>query len=304
MIGGEALQAPGPIELRLNPTTSGVGFGHRLAGRRLMTDLSLPSLGAPREFEHATPLVAVRGVGDAHLAFEGEAWLGGRMRRLVAHWRGAVAEVEIEPEVVWQIDRARWRALLLATGTPAESRGALEEMALGPPLLLLLAARGLAAIHASAALVDGKLVLFSGDSGAGKSTFAAQPPWVRMADDLVPIENLGGLILAHLDYPQLKLRPMRRSVAPIPLAGFVLLAGPGSAESPTLDRLTGREAAEALLAQTMSSRLYDDELLSAHFELCLATAQRIPAYRLALPRDLLRISEGVDLVQRALRQRE
>lgn len=192
---------------------------------------------------------------------------------------------------------------------PAFEEGAvdpdrLEELALGPPILLLLAARAIWALHASAVFVHGRLFVFLGESGRGKSTLAAlsYPGWTRAADDLLPFELVRGRLLAHLDYPQLKLdTPRLFDGASAPVAAFVELAGPGSAEEPQLTRLRPSETARLLLGQTVSARRYGPDLLTAHLEACVSAANAVPAYRLALPRDLARLDEAGDCISELTR---
>ncbi len=179
----------------------------------------------------------------------------------------------------------------------------LEELALGPPLLLLLAARAVWALHASAVFVAGHLFAFLGESGRGKSTLAALAldGWERVADDLLPFEFEKGQLLAHLDYPQLKLDPPRRLRAPAPLEALIALAGPGSAPAPRLVRLRPAETARLVLGQTMASRRYGPDLLAAHLDACISVAGAVPAYRLELPRDLLQLPEAAKRISELVR---
>ncbi len=179
----------------------------------------------------------------------------------------------------------------------------LEELALGPPLLLLLAARSVWALHASAVLVAGHLFAFLGESGRGKSTLAALAldHWERVADDLLPFEIEQGRLLAHLDYPQLKLDPQRRLGAPAPIEALIALAGPGSAPEPRLIRLRPAETARLVLGQTMASRRYDPPMLAAHLDACISVAGAVPAYRLELPCDLARLPEAARRISALVR---
>ncbi len=169
-----------------------------------------------------------------------------------------------------------------------------EELALGVPILLLLAARAIWALHASAVFVKGRLFVFLGDSGRGKSTLAALafPGWERAADDLLPFELVRGRLVAHLDYPQLKLDPPRRFDAPAPVAALIALSGPGTAPEPRLARVRPAETTRLLLGQTIAARRYGPDLLAAHLEACISAANVVPAYRLDLPCDLSRLPEA------------
>ncbi len=178
-----------------------------------------------------------------------------------------------------------------------------EELALGSPILLLLAARAIWALHASAVFVHERLFVFLGASGRGKSTLAAlaYPEWERAADDLLPFELVRGCLLAHLDYPQLKLDPPRRIHAPAPVATLIALAGPGTAAEPRLSRLRPAETARLLLGQTVSARRYGPDLLAAHLDGCVSAANVVPAYRLDLPHDLARLPEAARCISELAR---
>ncbi|HEX4955131.1 MAG TPA: hypothetical protein VF017_17205 [Thermoanaerobaculia bacterium] len=220
--------------------------------------------------------------------FSGEVWLGGRRRRLEAWWQGERAWLEIEDGGAWALDRRR-RVAEHRPGAPPLADDAHAELALGPPLLLLLATRGVFALHAGAAEIAGRLCLFLGPSGSGKSTLAASggmSPWRRLADDLVPVTLDGSSLVARLDFPQLKLSPSLQRLAdgePRPVDALFLLAGPGSAAEPEVTPLSELHVATAVLGHTVASRLFDQKLLAAHFE--LASAAALPAWRLATPRD-------------------
>jgi len=99
------------------------------------------------------------------------------------------------------------------SGISAADRVVLEEVVLGPGIMIALALRGTFTLHASACAVGDRVVLFVGDSGAGKSTLAAhlgraEDGFTRLVDDVLPIElGTGRAPIARIDYPQLKLPP-------------------------------------------------------------------------------------------------
>jgi hypothetical protein len=81
---------------------------------------------------------------------------------------------------------------------------------LGPALAVLLHQRGFLVLHASAVNVDGGVIAFVGDKGAGKSTMAAAMHargHELVADDIVAIDTAGPTPLAYPGFPQLKLFP-------------------------------------------------------------------------------------------------
>ena len=99
----------------------------------------------------------------------------------------------------------------------------------GPVLGFLLRVRGIIALHASVAVVDGCAVAFAGPSGSGKSTsaaaFAARGCAV-MTEDLAPLRDHAGAVWVLRGCGYVALRPEAAAlVAPSPLP--LLAAGWG-----------------------------------------------------------------------------
>lgn len=149
--------------------------------------------------------------------------------------------------------------------------------------------RGFAMWHGSAVDMDGKVILFCGDQGAGKSTMAAAQcaGGARLvADDLSRVEVRDGNAFIHPSSARIKLwreaieafgwqdRVMQRDYyredkfhcsvpahhagrAPMALHGIVVLEE--AEQDATLDRLAGAAALEAVMQAT----LYRPEMLDA-----------------------------------------
>lgn len=285
--GGEI---PLPLRLEEAVASEGESLAYSLAGHGLLSRRALAALGEPLGRVAARPLTIDIEPPAGRPVFDGRVWLGGQHRRLEAWWQQDCAWLEIENGGIWALDRGRGLAELRRSQARLGD-GLFAELALGPPVLLLLAARGVFALHAAAAEVAGRLCLFLGPSGAGKSTLAAsgaEATWRRLADDLVPVTLDGARLMARLDFPQLKLPSARQRLAdgtPRPVAALFLLAGPGSAARPEAAPLSAAQAATALFAHTVASKLFDERLLAAHFQLATAVAA-LPTWRLASPRDL------------------
>ncbi len=112
----------------------------------------------------------------------------------------------------------------------------------GAPFALLLRMRGKACLHASAATIDGRTIVFVGPSGAGKSTLVGA--MVRggaelVADDLLAIAVVEGRVVATPAYPGVRLWP----------AGAELVAGQADA----FPRITPSWDKRILLADTMAA---------------------------------------------------
>lgn len=157
----------------------------------------------------------------------------------------------------------------------------------GPVLLHALAQRGVFVVHASAVRrPGGPLVAFTADSGVGKSTLArvaAASGWQRVADDLLPVAQKGGRIVAlpHLPQPKLDASQQYPPDAPpaMPLAALVkLVRGTVAA----FDRLAPREAADLMLASTIATRVFTGRSLASHLALAACLADEVTAGRLVV----------------------
>ena len=169
----------------------------------------------------------------------------------------------------------------------------LEELLLGPGLVVALAARGILCLHASAVTASRGAVAFVGESGRGKSTLAARLQrhgFGRLADDVLPLEVADAAAPVRPAFPQLKLpadgqpgavAPERLRLQAIYLLPTALeeVVGGGVEIAP----LAPGEALAALLRHTVATRLFTADLLRAHLGACGALAERVPVRRLRLP---------------------
>lgn len=79
---------------------------------------------------------------------------------------------------------------------------------LGPILGWVLRLRGVVCLHASAVVVDGKVLAFVGDTGAGKSTTAAafaRAGYGVLSDDVVALVDKENHFLVQPAYPRIRL---------------------------------------------------------------------------------------------------
>ena len=167
-------------------------------------------------------------------------------------------------------------AVLRAAQTPELGREAL----LGPLLLHALAHRRVFVMHASALQrVDAAAVLFTANSGVGKSTLArtAQTSgWRRIADDLLPISASDGKawVLPHLQQPKLAAEDQYPVDAPgaLPLVGFVEIR---RGAAPGLKRLGATATLERVLRNTVATRVFSRNSLRAHLEFCRQIASAV-----------------------------
>jgi hypothetical protein len=195
-----------------------------------------------------------------------------------------------------------------------DARGSLER-AIGAPLALALAVRGVYLLHASALRLDRRVIALAADSGVGKSTLAAaveRAPGLglrRVADDILPV-RLGAASAALPHFPQLKLAAADGypPAAPgsWPLGALVELercepVPAGDVAPIRFERLSGAPAALALTRATVASRLFDEALLTAHLAACAAAADALVVARLRFPSGLDRLPATLERLTRELR---
>jgi hypothetical protein len=103
---------------------------------------------------------------------------------------------------------------------PGASAGEIEDTFVRGVLPVVFIARGYEALHASAAVIDGRLVVFAAESGTGKSTLAAAVTRARgtggrqWADDTTLWSVAGGsAVSVGLPYPQRLDAPAQAAVS-------------------------------------------------------------------------------------------
>lgn len=243
------------------------------AGPRLRAALGGP-LALPGGWLRSEPAEISAGEAappaGADLTFDGDVLVAGRHRRLSAASAPAAGgrSFHVAVEGVGSFAVAGdGGALRQLSEAPGAARPALLEVALGPPLVLALALRGVFCLHASAARApSGGALLFLGDSGCGKSTLAAhldaRAGWCRLSDDVTPVDDA---LRADPRFPQLSLPDSGAEVAAEPAAVETLcLLQPG--DRLHVEPVPVSEAVRTVVRQTVAARLFDPPLLAAHLE--------------------------------------
>jgi hypothetical protein len=291
------------IVLRLAPDEGADGFVQPLAGESLWTasPLAPAAAPAPRQRDDAAPGEAVAswrvvatGVGsDLGSARRVEVRMGASGERVVEYDDG---------EQFW-IAADGGAIVRMAPGSRAAA--AALERALGAPLALALARRGVHLLHASALLGRGRVIACTADSGVGKSTFAggaAGSPELglrRVADDVLPV-RLATAAEALPHFPQLKLAPEASygsaEPARLPLAALVELERRDDVGAPRLRRLAPAAGALLLSRATVAARLFDATLLAPHFEACAEAARGLVVARLSYASGPHRLGEALALL--------
>jgi hypothetical protein len=183
-----------------------------------------------------------------------------------------------------------------------------------------LAHRGRVMLHASAVNVKQGILLFIGDSGAGKSTMAGNfheaghsalsddCVWIKETQDqIIAVPTYGGLrlwqdslkaLFAEQDtYPMahysskkrvpLDKNDVLRLEDGLPVLAVIFLLPPDSTSPKEimLERLSNRETFIAILKQTFQLNLLDMERMRRHAQELGHLIPRLRAFRLSMPRD-------------------
>lgn len=198
---------------------------------------------------------------------------------------------------------------------------------LGAAMGVLLHQRGLLVLHASAVAIDGRALVFVGDSGAGKSTIAAALQargYPVVADDVVAlVVDRPGAPLVPPAFPQLKLWPdtvaaLGHDTRQLPLVhpeltkrayrsastssteplllGAIYVLAPG--DQPTVAALSPQDGFAALLRCSYAVGMLGPAASSpAHFQQCVHLAATTPIVQLTRTHDLAQADRLTRLVE-------
>jgi hypothetical protein len=272
-----------------------LAYRYRLFGLSVQSEIELPELVA--EPADSTPDVRIA-LGRIDTAPDAEAGL---------HIDGDEALLVIPPAGRFLTRSGREMLVEPAAGVSPRN---LRLYLLGSAFGAILHQRGLLPLHANAVIVEGRAIGFMGHPGAGKSTLAA---WFHdrgfdvLADDVcVVTTGPDGIPLAHPGIPRLRLwrealeaggrdasayersfddmdkytvpTDLERVLPAVPLSHLYLLE---KAEgSPSIDRLEGSAAVEAMIANTYRGayvRLMGHS--RDHMLACAGLARTIPVFR-------------------------
>lgn len=275
--------------LLLNPGEPSPSICYRLAEHCLCSDRPLAMLdpwridGASVSKPPVTDVFAPEGMPR----YLESAWIGNRWRKVHFWQREQRLRLHIEAAGEWLIDLERLAVHKLSIA-PVDP-GLIAEIALGPGLILLLAQCDVFCLHASGVLIADRARLFSGDSGQGKSTLARADSWRRISDDITPVkvDQEGAWVFPH--FPQLKLAAQDQYLTADPsrwpLHALYLLCPARGERNGTIAAvlLQPAEAARAIIAHTVASRLFTPRVLANHLAHAARLARLVPVYRLRYP---------------------
>jgi len=226
----------------------------------------------------------------AKLLYQGPGWVAGGLHQVECTLSDQGFRLEIAGVGVFRV--APDGSSFCGTDTdPDVDPEHLSQTAVGPPLVLALALQDAFCLHASAVTDGRSAVAFVGRSGTGKSSLAyllaTQPGlgWMRLADDVLAVEESARWPIALPRFPQLKLeareQPWLDQPERLPLAAAYLLDRPTARVE--LRPLSPRDAAVALMHHTVAARLFSPALVERHLDFCARIAEQIPVSRLSYP---------------------
>jgi hypothetical protein len=204
---------------------------------------------------------------------------------------------------------------------------------LGPVLAFILRLRGTVPLHASAVAIDDRGVLFVGEAGAGKSTTAAafaSLGYPVLSDDIVPIADSGGRMLAYPSHPRLSVwndsadmlfgpenaLPLhspsyskryldildagyRFQSSPVPIDAIYVLGDRAVArQSPSTTPMRPRSALLALVTNTYCNYLLDAVMREREFDVLSELVRRVPVSELAFGGDLEQLWSSCQVLAR------
>jgi hypothetical protein len=278
---------------------------YRVAGRCLATDTAADILAPLATADTST--IKVPEAADLQQVYVGPGWVAGSWKQVRCFLGSNAYHVEVDGVGVFAVplDGAWFTCQQAVSGIDQES---LVQTALGPALILGLALQNVFCLHASAVRHRDSAIAFIGASGAGKSTLARQLgddptlPWLRLADDILPIEVLTNQVTARPHFPQLKLGPVAQpwcdQPEQLPLDAILVIQPGHDTDAVTLTPLGPSDRALALLERTVAARLFAPALRVSHLTFCACTAELIPVCRLTYPWHAAHLAE-VDQVLRA-----
>lgn len=193
----------------------------------------------------------------------------------------------------------------------------------------LLAELGELVLHASAVEFGGRIVLFLGETGTGKSTLATslhQAGHPLLGDDAVVISPVDDGYVGQVVYPSLRLFPetiasllgeapstspmadysdkqnvhlpeLAGDVPPLPLAAIFFLGGESGAVTPGALPVDSTRACIKLVEQSFTLDARDPRCAARRLAAISRLALAVPAYALSYPHDFSRLGEVHDVIE-------
>ncbi len=311
---------------------SGPKYRYRLCGFSLISDTPIPELGEPSDVaSDSDHLIAIE-LGDVsgHVP-EPSQWFLQQNLPDGLPWTARARTrdgyfLRFHEFADFTVDRSGRQITCVARRQPASDliiRALLLDHVI-PPVIAL---RGRYVQHAAAVRTDASGVcVFAGDSGAGKSTIAAQLTAGGgdfLTDDCLVIDEQGGAVVAWSSHPSIKLRddgiqflkpggdsePVAEYTAkrrvpassfgtklplePLPVARIYFLTrgndDAADTSGPLIERLPLHAAFMKLVKHSIRLDTMDRAMLEREFQFTRRIVDSVPAALLSLPNDLSKL---------------
>jgi len=197
---------------------------------------------------------------------------------------------------------------------------------LGPVLGFIMRLRGSVPLHASAVMIGERAVAFVGDAWAGKSTTAAAFASLGhavLSDDLLPIGDVNGAILAYPSHPRLTMWPDsaralfgtvedlpaltptydkryvdlqigdRFQSTPVPLEVIYVLGARGTdLETMRIETIRPQHALMSLVSNTYGNYLLDSAMRAVEFDLLSRVVEHVPVRYVTFAHDIEQLRDS------------
>jgi hypothetical protein len=286
-------------------------FLYKLAGRYLASDFELVGLDkfldegdeestlAREALIEVEPRLVMLNEANAQSRFYGDIVLNGKEQLMQCWSADDLLQIDIAGNPLCQID-SKSNSICFLDIVDASKPDTLE-IAIGAALISLCAREDLFFLHASAAKTPFGVALFMAESGVGKSTLArhVDDNWHQLADDIVPLSVFNNQVRLHTDYPQLKLADNSienysdYNNAKVDVI-FQLQREP--TEEIIFEELDGVEGMLAVIRHSVSTRLFDEDLLQTHMAFASLVTNKVPVIKLSYPRNLQQLEDLQDAI--------
>ena len=308
---------------------------YRIFDHTLVSDIPLPEL--PRE---------KGSVGSIHVQYTQDLTIPGDDPQWIHEWQDQDGNTCIQCVLHENQYLLRFPGLcdflITATGDQVQCsphgdipQETIRHLLLDQVIPRVLCHRGHLVLHASAVRLDDKVILFSGDTGSGKSTIASSfyrhgaelvtddclmirlnpnnaccvPSYhgLRLFPDsiaaLFPDQKEFSTVAHYTQKKRLFMKEGSTEIEHIPISAVVILSSPGDpAERKfVLQPIRGAEEMISLIQQLFLLDVKDKNRIATHFDNIKALVDRVPAiYRLQYPHEYSRLDQVREEIQSVL----
>ncbi len=296
------------IHIDLNPGCRQI-FAYKICGYKILTnkqllELSAFSIEADKDVKQFTT-IDVPPSGNKEVLFKGTSWLAWQNREITCSRINGGYVIDVPKMASFFVDDRGSSINLIPNDQclPKASDRELEYLLFGPPLMLVLALNRHFSLHASSVGFANKAILFTGDSGFGKSTIARclqnGANLNRLSDDISVLSESEPDLVLNADFPQLKLEDHDQYFDGPPIQlGAVILIDRHQQNSINIVKLNTINAIQVLVNHSVATQLFDKLLVKQHLQFMANLVSTIPIYKLSYPNGL----ENMPAIEKILKR--